>query len=236
MRTLFFTLFLFPFITIAQSDFYSSANQFFKQRMVNNRLNYQLIKDEPQQLDSLVQMIQSMDTDTLSENEYLAFYINTYNLMVIKGVIDRYPVNNMQDMEGFFSDLKFNVAGEQVTLDEIEFKKIFEKRADPRFHFVLNCGAYSCPTLSNEAMLPDELEEQLNFAIQIVMDRDDYVLIDHDSRSVYVSKIFDWYRDDFTKTSTIRQFINEHRFVSIPQAYDIKYMEYDWRLNDSNAQ
>lgn len=236
MRSLFLVLFLSPLLSLGQSNFFSKADQFLKQRMVNNRLNYQLVKDQPQQLDSLVQMIREMNTDTLSENAYLAFYINAYNLMVIKGVVDRYPVTNMQDMDGFFSDLEFNVAGESISLDEIEFEKLFKKRTDPRFHFVLNCGAYSCPTLSNEAMNPLELEDQLNFAIQIVMDRDDYVLIDHDSQSVYVSKIFDWYRKDFTGTGTIRQFINQHRFVSIPQAYDIKYMEYDWRLNDSNSQ
>ncbi len=204
--------------------------------MINNRLNYQLVKEEPALLDSLVQMIEGMNTNTLIENEYLAFYINAYNLLVIKGVTERYPISNMQDIEGFFSDLRFNVAGETLTLDEIEFEKLFKKNADPRFHFVLNCGAYSCPTLSNEAMKPEELEAQLNFAIQIVMDRDDYVLIDHESRAVYVSKIFDWYQKDFTENGTIRQFINQHRFVSIPQEYDIKYMEYDWRLNDSNSQ
>ena len=192
--------------------------------MVNNRLNYQLLKDQPQPLDSLVQWVGAMNTDTLSEDAYLAFYINAYNLLVIKGVVDRYPVANLEEIEGFFSTLKFTVAGESITLDEIEFKKLFEKRADPRFHFVLNCAAYSCPTLFNEAMKPEELEDQLNFAIQIVMDRDDYVLVNHDSKSVYVSKIFDWYQKDFTKTGTIRDFINEHRFVTIPKNYDIKFI------------
>lgn len=236
MRVLLFTLSLLPLVSIAQSDFFPKADKFLKQRMVNNRLNYRLVKEEPQQLDSLVQMIADMKTENLSENEYLAFYINAYNLLVIKGVVDRYPVANMQDIDGFFSDLKFDVAGEALSLDEIEFEKLFKRKVDPRFHFVLNCGAYSCPTLTNEAMKPAELEEQLNFAIQIVMDRDDYVLIDHDSKSVYVSKIFDWYQKDFIQSGTIRNFINQHRFVSIPQAYDIKFMEYDWRLNDSNSQ
>lgn len=203
--------------------------------MVNNRLNYGLIKEEPQQLDSLVKIIGNMQVDTLSKYEYLAFYINACNLLVIKGVVDRYPVTNIQEIDGFFSDLQFQVAGESITLDKIEFEKLFKKNPDPRFHFVLNCGAYSCPTLSNEAMIPNELEDQLNFAIQIVMDRDDYALIDHDTQSMYVSKIFDWYRKDFTQNGTIRQFINEHRFVSIPQTYDIKFMEHDWHLNDSNS-
>lgn len=236
MRTLLFTLLVCPLFSVAQSDFFTIADAFLKKRMVNNRMNYRLVKTQPEQLDTLVQLIGTMNTDTLSESEYLAFYINTYNLLVIKGVIDRYPVINLKNIDGFFSELKFQVAGETLTLDEIEFKKLFQKKRDPRFHFVLNCGAYSCPTLFNEAMKPNELEEQLHFAIQIVMDRDDYVLIDHDTNAVYVSKIFDWYKQDFTQNGTLRQFINQNRFVSIPDAYEIKFMAYDWRLNDSNVQ
>ena len=234
MRILLILIFFCPLLSFAQSDFFGTADQFFKKRMVNNRLNYQLLKEDPSELDTLVLMIAAMRVDTLTREEYVAFYINAYNLMVIKGVVDRYPLDNMQDVEGFFSDVPFTVAGQSLSLDQIEFDKIFERMDDPRFHFVLNCGAYSCPTLFNEAILPDQLESQLNFAIQMIIDREDYVMIDHDTQSVYLSKIFDWYNEQFTRNGTLRQFINQHRFVSIPSDYEIKYMEYDWRLNDSN--
>ena len=235
MRSIFTLILFIPFLVVAQTDFFNKADQFFKKRMVNNRLNYQLLKEDPSSLDTLVSMIKFMNVDDMEEKQYLSFYINAYNLLVIKGVLDRYPIDNMQDIEGFFTDIKFDVGGELISLDQIEFEKIFNRSGDPRFHFVLNCGAYSCPTLFNEAIMPNQFEEQINFAIQMVIERDDYVLVDHDSRSVYVSKIFDWYNDQFTKEGSLRQFINQHRFVSIPSDYEIKFMEYDWRLNDSNV-
>lgn len=235
MRSILMLILFIPFLAVSQADFFNQADQFFRKRMVNNRLNYQLLKNEPSSLDSLVSLIKFMNVNDLDEKQYLSFYINTYNLLVVKGVLDRYPINNMQEIEGFFTDIKFEVGGELISLDQIEFEKIFNRSDDPRFHFVLNCGAYSCPTLFNEAIMPSQFEEQINFAIQMVIERDDYVLVDHDSRSVYVSKIFDWYNDQFTKGGSLRQFINQHRFVSIPSDYEIKYMEYDWRLNDSNV-
>ena len=135
-------------------------------------------------------------------------------------------------IEGLFREKLFPIAGENLTLDQIEFEKLFERNSDPRIHFVLNCGAVSCPTLNNEAISPQELDEQLDFAISMVMDRDDYVYVDHAEKEVRVSKIFDWYRDQFELNGSIRTFINTHRFVSIPDDYDIGFFEYDWTLND----
>ncbi len=222
----------FPGLT--QTDFFDQADDFFKSRLVNNRINYKLLAQEQEVMDSLVAQIASMQVDSMDRATRTAFYINAYNLLVIKNVLNHYPLTNVRDVPGFFDKIQHIIAGEQLTLDEIEFQKLFKPYVDPRLHFVLNCGAYSCPTLFNEAIRPEELEDQLNFAITLVMDRDDYVFVDHESNSVYVSKIFDWYGHHFRVDGSIRQFINYHRFTSIPASYEIRFQEYNWRLNDSN--
>lgn len=219
---------------MAQDDFFSRADQFFKKYQINNRINYKFLDQNVGTLDTLVSLIDGMRTDTLDQVTRKAFYVNAYNLLVIKGVIDHYPFSNMLEVPGFFKTQKFNVAGERLTLDEIEFTKLFADEIDPRLHFVLNCGAYSCPTLYNEAIKPSEMEEQLNFAITLVMDRDDYVYIDRENRTIWVSKIFEWYKEHFEDNGSIRNFINYHRFTSVPSNFGIKFLEYDWRLNDSN--
>ncbi len=111
------------------------------------------------------------------------FYINAYNLLVIKGVVDHYPFANLEEVPGFFKNIFHDIAGQQLSLDQIEFQHLVKDPVDPRLHFVLNCGAYSCPTLYNEAIRPEEIEEQLNSAITLVMDRDDYVFVDHESKN-----------------------------------------------------
>ncbi|MEM9324610.1 MAG: DUF547 domain-containing protein [Bacteroidota bacterium] len=218
----------------AQDGFFVKAEMFFEHRMVNNRINYQNLQSDTGDLDSLVFLIANMNETTLEDDEYLAFYINAYNLLVIKGVINRYPFRNLLEQEGFFDQDQYLVAGEAMTLDDLEFKKLFARERDPRFHFVLNCAAYSCPTPFNGALLPHELEDQLEYAIKLVMDRDDYVFVDHARKKVLVSKVFEWYVEDFSQHQTLRQFINRNRFTSIPRDYDIDYLPYDWRLNDSN--
>ncbi len=220
--------------SLAQGDFFSRSDQFFKKFQVNNRINYRFLNQNVESLDTLVTTIAEMQVDTLRKEAYKAFYINAYNLLVIKGVIDHYPFRNMLEIPGFFKSQKFDVAGERLTLDEIEFQKLFADEVDPRLHFVLNCGAYSCPTLYNEAIMPDEIEDQLNFAITLVMDRDDYVYIDREKKTIWVSKIFDWYKEHFEENGSVRNFINYHRFTSVPGNFEIKYLEYNWRLNDSN--
>ena len=221
-------------IASGQDEFFERSEQFFRRHMVNNRINYAALQSDPEDLNSLVAQIGNIQEDDLTHREFKAFYINAYNVLVIKGVVDRYPFENLLDQEGFFDTDKYYVAGQSLTLDEIEFQKLFARERDPRFHFVLNCAAYSCPTLFNQAMNPDELEEQLDFAIKVVIDRDDYVFVDRQQRKVFVSKIFDWYKEDFTRHQSLRQFINENRFTSLPSDFEIDFLPYDWRLNDSN--
>lgn len=218
-----------------QDTFSEKADRFFKKYMVNNRINYQRLVESPGELDSLTEEIASTIEANLNQHEFLSFYINAYNLLVIKGVVDQYPFENLEEIPGFFKETEYVVANQKLSLDEVEFQKLFRENRDPRFHFVLNCGALSCPTLSNEAMKPAELDQQLDFAIRLVMDRDDYVYVNHAEKSVWVSRIFDWYNDDFTAEGSLREFINKHRFTSIPANYEIKYLDYDWRLNDANA-
>ncbi|MEP4670570.1 MAG: DUF547 domain-containing protein, partial [Cyclobacteriaceae bacterium] len=120
-----------------------------------------------------------MDLGDKSDDFQKAFYINTYNLLIIHGVLQEYPVASPLDIQGFFKERKFSIAGSMFTLDELEFNVLFNRYRDLRLHFILNCGAKSCPTLYSEAVTPEELEEQLDFSTTMVMDRDDFVQIDH---------------------------------------------------------
>ena len=236
-RFLLFSYILLPVLGFSQHPFFEKADAFFKSRMVNNRINYSLLRNNRSGLDSLIRDVERINVLDLDKDERKAFYVNAYNLLVIKGVVENYPVSNIiEEMPNFFNGIKYKIAGEQLTLDQIEFMRLFGREKDPRLHFVLNCGAYSCPTLYTGAILPDQLEEQLDFSLSLVMDRDYYVFVDHETKSIFVNKIFDWYREDFVLASgSLRQFINFHRFTSVPKDYEIKFLEYDWRLNDSGG-
>ncbi|MFY0601420.1 MAG: DUF547 domain-containing protein [Cyclobacteriaceae bacterium] len=218
---------------IGQSEnFFDTTDRFLKQYVDEGKVDYKSLVNNRSLLDSLIVGVSQMNLNDSSDAFKKAFYIDSYNLLVIKGVLDNYPISSPLDVKGFFKEKKQIVANTEMTLDELEFGVLFNLYRDLRFHFVLNCGAKSCPTLFSRAIRPDGLESQLNFSTIMVMDRDDFVLIDYANDKVIVSRIFEWYRDMFEDGgTTIRRFINDHRFETLPSGYEIVFDEYDWRLN-----
>lgn len=216
----------------ADNPFFDQADRFFKTYVKSGKVDYRSLVKDTRLLDSLVTSIGSYELRNQPKAVQKAFYVNAYNILVIKGVADRYPIESPIKVDGFFKEIKFNVAGRSITLDQLEFNNLFVLDRDLRLHFVLNCGATSCPTLYSEAILPEKINDQLDYSTQMVMDRDDYVFVDHKSKTVKVSKIFEWYKDMFEADGqSIRTFINYNRFISIPASYPIVFMEYDWTLN-----
>ncbi|MEP4982729.1 MAG: DUF547 domain-containing protein [Cyclobacteriaceae bacterium] len=214
-------------------SFFRSTEQFLKTYVIAGKVDFKSLDYNSESLDSLITQIDTMALDDRSDDFKKAFYINAYNLLVIHGVLQAYPVASPLDIEGFFTERKFRVAGINLTLDELEFKVLFNSYKDLRLHFILNCGAKSCPTLFSDAITPSELEEQLNFSTAMVMDRDDFVNIDHANDQIKVSRIFEWYGDMFEEYGMpIRKFIDHNRFETLPGSYEIVFDEYDWSLNE----
>ncbi|MFT4736538.1 MAG: hypothetical protein ACJAZM_000213 [Cyclobacteriaceae bacterium] len=160
--------------------------------MNDGKVDYKRLKINPTEFLALVEQYEQFYLRGSDDDFKKAFYINAYNLLVIKGVLEAYSVESSMAIDGFFKEIKFTVANEQVTLDQIEFERLFEIYPDPRLHFALNGNALSCLTLYNQAFTAEEVEKQLDFYLTMVMDRDDYVLVDNTTKSIFISKIFDW--------------------------------------------
>lgn len=221
-------------ITFAQSDtlFFNKVNTFLINNVESGRINYSALKFNDQGLSELVKLIGDMNLKGKSDDFKLAFYINAYNLLVIYQVLKHYPVESPMDVHGFFKLNKFLVAGEQLSLDEIEFKKIVEPYKDPRIHFGLGCAARSCPFLYDNAYTPEHVQEQLQFRAEIIIDRPNYVSIDEKNKTVTLNKIFFWYKNQFEESAgSLIAYINKYKFYKVPADYQITFSEYDWRLN-----
>ncbi|MFK7951852.1 MAG: DUF547 domain-containing protein [Ekhidna sp.] len=217
----------------SQSHF-DRVNSFLVKEIVFGLVNYSDLKENTKELDGLITEIATHNLKDSTANYKAAFYINAYNLLVIKQIRDNYPINRPLDVKGFFKNKKFTVAREQLTLDEIEFKKLILQTKDPRIHFALGCGARSCPFLYDNAFTPDNIEEQLQFRAELIIDRPNYVLVDEKKKTVTLNKIFDWYSDQFIKAEgSLLKYINKYRFYAVPEDYKVTFQEYDWTLNDN---
>lgn len=227
------TFLIIPSMAVSQT-YFDRVNSFLVREIVFGLVNYADLQKDTKELDQLVTEIATMNLRDSSQNYKTAFYLNAYNILVIKQIRDNYPINKPLDVKGFFKSNKFTIAREQLTLDEIEFRKLFDPTKDPRIHFALGCGARSCPFLYDNAFTPQHVEEQLQFRAELIIDRPNYVLVDDQKKTVTLNKIFDWYEDQFTSAEgSLIQYINKYRFYPVPADFVVNFQEYDWSLNDN---
>ena len=205
------------------------------------QVNYTQLKANPEKLEKYLDMLAVAKPTELSYNAQLAFWVNAYNALVIKGVIDHYPTTSVRKVKwfgGFFSRLKFQVAGKTYTLNQIEHGIIRTEFVDPRIHFVLVCASASCPPLENRAFSAEDIEERLETATINFVQNPEQVRIDRAKRRVYLSKIFKWYDDDFREGyDGVADFLADYlppEDADFVLAADIKFhhLDYDWTLND----
>lgn len=228
--TFVFLILIAPYFTIAQNNFFINSNAFFSKYVENGELRYSSIESNSIELNSLVKEISNYQIEDPKSQEAKAFYINAYNLLVIKGILDNYPLKSPLDVDGFFDKIKYSVAGEQLSLNDIENKKIREIFEDPRIHFALVCAAKSCPQIIPEAYMPEKLDNQLNSRTKKSLNDDDFIRIEN--QKVLISEIFKWYSEDFGGASNFKSFINQYRTNKIPESYSVDFYQYDWSLNE----
>jgi len=210
--------------------FFLNADRFFKDFVVEGKVNYLSIQQNPSSLETLLDHIVQYDYSGLTKEKQKAYLINTYNLLVINAILDKYPVASPQNIAGFFYRKKHLVNGEEITLDHLE-KQLREKSNDQRLHFALVCAANDCPDLPNFAYQPEILDQQLQQQTRTTLNDPQYVRMSESQ--VEVNEIFQWFHREFTeKQPTIIQFINQYRQESIPPDHKLSYYPYDWSLNE----
>lgn len=214
------------------NSFLSKTDDFLKANVSNGKVDYQKIKTDAASLNELVETISKMDVSKENANAQKAFLINAYNLLLIKGIIAKYPVKSPMDIAGLFDKITHTIAGKKHTLNDIENKLIRAKYNDARIHFVLVCGALGCPPIINTVYKPETLEEQLNKQAKIALNNPAFIKVNAGSKKVELSQIFEWYKGDFiTKGKNEIDYINQFRDAKIDEKSKISYYPYDWTLN-----
>ncbi|MBK5114034.1 MAG: DUF547 domain-containing protein [Candidatus Heimdallarchaeota archaeon] len=202
------------------------------------KVDYTLLKKD-QWFWEQIFALENEDLRKYSRNEKLAFWLNAYNLLTIKGVLVELEKNpewkgNITTLAKlrFFILRRFPVARKKLSLNYIEHNIIRREFQDPRVHFALNCGSASCPFLPNKLFHAETLERYLDNLTKFFINSGN-IRIDKDTLTVYLSKIFKWYKGDFDAAGGLYQFINKYwkkdkiDFIK----YKIKFEDYDWSLN-----
>lgn len=200
-------------------------------------------------LESLAQVSRA-EFEAWSEPQQLAFLINAYNAWTVEFILSEYPdIESIKDLGSFFnspwSQDIVSLFGEQVSLDDIEHGMIrgWGRYNEPRIHFAVNCAAIGCPALASEAFTGDKLEVLLEKNTRRFMadSKRNYF----SNGRFYLSKIFDWYEEDFEKGwkgyDSLAQFVSDYQAemkldseaiaALSGNRFRVRYTSYDWGLN-----
>jgi len=225
-----------PIIASDFSIFISKADSFFNKNIKDGRVDYETIKKNPKTLDELIDMAEHLRISPSNVSEYQAFWINSYNLLVIKGIVNHYPLKSPLDVTGFFDKVKYQIGGQYVTLNEIEnnlLRKVFPD--EPRFHFVLVCAGIGCPPIINTVYRPETLDDQMDTQTKKALNNDEFIRVK--GKKAGISQIFEWYREDFTRAGrSILEYINRYRNEKLTEGVKLYHYPYDWTLNDTRNQ
>jgi len=199
-------------------------------------------------LDGYLEMIKGIDPDGLTDrNEVFAFWINTYNALTIRGMLHFYPTSSIKNHVSLFGysiwmDYRIDVVGKEYSLDDIEHN-ILRKMDEPLVHFALVCASIGCPPLMREAFTAEDMEQQLKANTLVFFADPEKFRTDPEDRTVWLSPIMDWYKDDFGKNQRelldyIAPYVPDDaaRAVLNRRDVDVDYLEYDWGINEQRAE
>ena len=223
---------------------------------------YAALKSDRESLDRYVASLadESLRFENLSRVEQGAFWINAYNALVLRTVIDHYPIkgtlstyplHSIRQIPGAFDERFHRIAGRQLTLDGIE-KLALRLLRDPRLSLALGRGAVGSGRLRSEAYTAAQLEFQLNAVVQEFSTMPRGVKLDRFGNTVQVSPIFGWREAEFVAAYNDQGWTNsgrsplERAILSLIEPalfpserafltenrFTLGYQEFDWRLND----
>jgi hypothetical protein len=195
-------------------------------------VNYAQLKQSGR-LEVAYQKIKKFPVESLSSREEkLAFYINSYNILALKMVVDHWPLESIKDVGSLFRPVWGKTAGivgdNKVSLDDIE-NNVIRPMGDSRIHFAIVCASVSCPDLRTEPYTAEKLNSQLDNQARIFLHNNKKGLW-VGKKAIHISKIFDWFEKDFAKAGGVETFIRRYR-PNLPEIAIDTDIDYDWSVN-----
>lgn len=192
-------------------------------------VDYAAIQKDPNFQRAIDLYADQKPTSSWSSDDAMAFWINVYNAFTVKLIVDNYPLNSITDLKDPWDQKFIVLKGEKFSLNQIEHEILRPVYKDPRVHFAVNCASFSCPKLLNEPIYAEKLNSQLNQLSKGFLADSKRNKIS--TNKAELSKIFEWFSEDFGGATGVVDFINVHSNFKVSSPSQLTYLEYDWSLN-----
>ena len=198
---------------------------------------------DTEKLAGYLKFLEGIDPRDYARAEQMAYWINFYNALTVKVVLDGYPVDSIKDIHegvipltGPWGDVHARVAGEDLTLDQMEHGILRPIWRDKRIHYAVNCAAYTCPHLIETAFAAANTESLLEAGARAYVNNPRGVdVVDEDF--IVLSSIYEWYTEDFGGTEeSVIEHLHEYadgELAAFLESFEgaVEY-DYDWSLNE----
>ncbi|MEG4943016.1 DUF547 domain-containing protein [Microcoleus sp. F4-D5] len=218
------------------------------QRYVDDlgRVNYRRWKAEAADvLRGWLESLADVDlADFTDADARLALWLNAYNAIAISQVLEVYPIASIRpkvlgipnwlSFLDFFTRSNTIVGGKKYSLNQIEHAILRPEFAEPRIHFALVCASVGCPLLRRGAYFPESVRTQLEADAIRFIHNPDKVRYDAQKKTLYLSKIFKWYGEDFVKAAgSVAEYVGGYLGpeAAVGDGWAIVFLPYDWNLN-----
>lgn len=212
-----------------------------------NRFDYHRVAEEDKaHLDRYILGLQSVPISRYNQSEQLAYWINLYNAVTVKVILDHYPVESIQDIDispglfgrGPWGKKLLTIEGEDITLNDIEHRILRPIWDDPRIHYAVNCASVGCPNLQLEAFTGKKSEEMLEAAASEFINSGRAAWFS--DGELVVSSIYAWFQGDFGGDdagilSHLRSYADKDLQKRLKGISEIGDHNYDWSLNGTGA-
>ena len=235
--------------TVDHSQWQDFLNNYIIEHEKINYVAYNDVsEDDYQNVTDYIEYLESIDPRNYNKEEQMAYWINLYNAVTIQVILDEYPVDSIKETGGGlpgmgpWEDELVEVAGQPLSLNNIEHGILRRIWSDNRIHYGVNCASIGCPNLSTQAYTGENIETLLDVSAEAFINSQRGVTfgVENGQEILVLSSIFSWFISDFGNNE-ISLIADIQRYASADlreklKSYNgkIEY-EYDWALNDADV-
>ncbi len=205
-----------------------------------NRVDYEALIDDKALLEEYIDILGKIDPREYSQDEQMAYWINLYNALTVLLIVNEYPTQSITKLGettiafGPWDDFAITIAGQDLSLNDIEHRILRPIWQDDRIHFAVNCASIGCPNLQAEVFTSENLNTLLDIGAEEYLAHPRALRFEEDT--LVLSSLFEWYASDFgdnlaTTLAKLSEYAPDELKEDLKEHQgEIKY-EYDWSLN-----